>query len=263
MTDALLNLFPYVAPPPLRSGCPGIHTLTPALWIQGRAGVPPRHLQGKDDPAARRMYVTNHRSIRPCVVADRRGAVLQTTRSSRRTAPRISCICWIHLLRPEAQRAPRCRCFWTGVCLVCPGLRTVCGAPTDSFPVNKIKLLCVLASQTGLNRVRSEYPDLEVRHCLSATRLVISCFEDLGVWCGSRANRKRSHCAWPGRHCMYFRADLLGIVTHEHTGRPIVQHSSGVISLSINGHNDAASTLYSTWLNYIHRAMNCTTANNQ
>ncbi|EPT02787.1 hypothetical protein FOMPIDRAFT_1029101 [Fomitopsis schrenkii] len=30
------------------------------------------------------------------------------------------------------------------------------------MPVNKIKLLCVLASQTGLDRVRSEYPDLEI-----------------------------------------------------------------------------------------------------
>ncbi|KAI0736132.1 armadillo/beta-catenin/plakoglobin [Fomitopsis betulina] len=30
------------------------------------------------------------------------------------------------------------------------------------MPVNKIKLLCVLASQTGLDRVRSEYPNLEI-----------------------------------------------------------------------------------------------------
>ena len=40
----------------------------------------------------------------------------------------------------------------------------VASALTDRFPVNKIKLLCVLASQTGLDRVRSEYPELEVRH---------------------------------------------------------------------------------------------------
>ena len=29
--------------------------------------------------------------------------------------------------------------------------------------VKQIKLLCVLASQEGLNRVKEEYPDLEVR----------------------------------------------------------------------------------------------------
>jgi uracil phosphoribosyltransferase len=29
--------------------------------------------------------------------------------------------------------------------------------------VNKIKLLCVLASAAGLKEVQSEYPDLEVR----------------------------------------------------------------------------------------------------
>ena len=32
------------------------------------------------------------------------------------------------------------------------------------FPVTKIKLLCVLASQTGLVNVQKEFPGLEVRN---------------------------------------------------------------------------------------------------
>lgn len=34
MTDALLNLFPCVSPLPSQPNCPGIHTLTPVIWIR-------------------------------------------------------------------------------------------------------------------------------------------------------------------------------------------------------------------------------------
>lgn len=59
-------------------------------------------------------------------------------------------------------------------------LGSIGGVPTDRFSVNKIKLLCVLASQTGLDRVRSEYPDLEVRNLLSTMCFTIVMFRRSG-----------------------------------------------------------------------------------
>lgn len=53
MTDALLNLFPCVAPVPLHSDFPPDPYADTGDLDQGCAGVPPRHLQGEGDPAAR------------------------------------------------------------------------------------------------------------------------------------------------------------------------------------------------------------------
>ena len=70
MTDALLNLFPCVAPIPLHSDFPGTHTLTPAIWIRAAQVY---HLGIFREKVTLQpvecMSPTSARS-RPCVVAD-------------------------------------------------------------------------------------------------------------------------------------------------------------------------------------------------
>jgi len=53
------------------------------------------------------------------------------------------------------------------------------------FPEKNIKLLCVLASQEGLNHVQTEYPDLEVAiiHVLSIHGTSTKRISDLGRGC--------------------------------------------------------------------------------
>jgi hypothetical protein len=68
--------------------------------------------------------------------------------------------------------------------------------------VNKIKLLCVLASEQGLQHVQAEHPDLEVRvarglYCIPLDKEMLL---DMGGGSGSGAHLKRADLTGARRH---------------------------------------------------------------
>lgn len=54
------------------------------------------------------------------------------------------------------------RCYSIGDCLVSDSCFFLKSLISKAIPVNKIKLLAVLASDAGLKKVTAEFPELEV-----------------------------------------------------------------------------------------------------
>ena len=79
--------------------------------------------------------------------------------------------------------------------------------------MNKIKLLCVLASQDGLDRVQKEYPGVEVSSDIHLSIPSAHWATDLGV-CGRPAiDTQRTDLSRIGRHgTSLLAASVYGVV---------------------------------------------------